>query len=155
MNHPHQSSAKSNDVKSNDVKSNEAKSNDVKSNEAKSNEANSSRVNSNDATSATGGSASRYSGEYLRRVRNEISLLSVIRALNWPHKRAEGRLRFQCPRCEFGHTSINPRTNLGRCFRCEVNFNPIDFVMVAQNYDFLTAVTYLVPLLPSNRPLQP
>jgi hypothetical protein len=135
MNYPHQSSVNSNDVNSNDANSND--------------------VSSNDATSATGGSAFRYSGEYLRRVRNEISLLSVIRALNWPHKRAEGRLRFQCPRCEFGHTSINPRTNLGRCFRCEVNFNPIDFVMVAQNYDFLTAVTYLVPLLPSNRPLQP
>jgi hypothetical protein len=135
MNHPQPSSAKSNDAKSNDAKS--------------------SRVNSNDATSEAGASASRYSGEYLRRLRNEISLLSVIRALNWPHKRAEGHLRFQCPRCEFGHTSINPRTNLGRCFRCEVNFNPIDFVMVAQNYDFLTAVTYLVPMLPSNRSLQP
>jgi hypothetical protein len=107
---------------------------------------------SHDTKSDPRESSSRYPGEYLRRLRNEISLLNVLRALHWPHKQQEGRLRFQCPRCEFGHTSINPRTNLGRCFRCAENFNPIDFVMAAENYDFLMAVTYLSPLLPPESP---
>ena len=39
-----------------------------------------------------------------------------------------------------GRTATNPRTNLGRCFRCQRNFNPIDLVMVVKRYTFLQAV---------------
>jgi hypothetical protein len=40
-----------------------------------------------------------------------------------------------------------PRTNLARCSRCQRNFNPLDFVMVVQDCDFLQAVAYLQPYL--------
>jgi hypothetical protein len=33
--------------------------------------------------------------------------------------------------------------NLARCFRCQKNFNPIDFVMIDRRCDFLLAVAYL------------
>ena len=65
--------------------------------------------------------------------------------LDWPHKRREGRFVFLCPLCGEFLTATNPRTNLGRCFVCERNFNPIDLVMVIQGVDFVTAVHYLEP----------
>ncbi|MGA2259170.1 MAG: hypothetical protein ABSG53_31240, partial [Thermoguttaceae bacterium] len=37
-------------------------------------------------------------------------------------------------------------TSLDRCFRRDINFNPIDFTMAAQQCDFVTAVHYLEPL---------
>jgi hypothetical protein len=46
---------------------------------------------------------------------------------------------------------VNPKTNLGRCFRCERNYNPIDFVIEVQASDFRSAVAYLLPLLPLPR----
>ena len=68
----------------------------------------------------------------LYRLRNEIPLQRIIADhLNWPCKRREGRFCFVCPRCGESLTAVNPRTNLGRCFRCEENFNAIDFVMLA------------------------
>ena len=70
--------------------------------------------------------------ELLYRLRNEIPLQRVVADhLNWPCKRREGRFCFVCPRCGESLTAVNPRTNLGRCFRCEENFNAIDFVMLA------------------------
>jgi hypothetical protein len=45
-------------------------------------------------------------------------------------------------------TVANPRTNLARCFRCEVNFNTIDLAMAIKEYDFVEAVHHLQPLLP-------
>jgi len=55
-------------------------------------------------------------------------------------KRREGRFCFVCPRCGESQTAVNARTNLGRCFRCEENFNAIDFVMLATGRDFVAAV---------------
>jgi DNA primase len=49
---------------------------------------------------------------------------------------------------------VNPRTNLGRCFRCEENFNTIDFVMLATQRDFVDAVHFLTDILPA-RPSTP
>ena len=34
-----------------------------------------------------------------------------------------------------------------RCFRCQRNFNPIEFVMVAEEFTFVEAVEFLRPLL--------
>lgn len=87
--------------------------------------------------------------ELLYRLRNEIAIPDLLARLDWPHKRREGRFVFLCPRCGEFLTAINPRTNLGRCFTCERNFNPIDLVMVIQGVDFVTAVHYLEPYLPS------
>jgi DNA primase len=86
----------------------------------------------------------------LYRLRNEIPLECVITGhLNWPSKRREGRFAFVCPRCGESLTAVNPETNLGRCFRCEENFNAIDFVMLAAEKDFVEAVHFLIDLLPT------
>ena len=91
---------------------------------------------------------SRLTSAHLRALRNQIPIDRLVdRCLRWPCKRREGIFRFLCPICEEFNTATNPRTNLGRCFRCERNFNPIDFVMVVQRCDFLQAVAYLEPYL--------
>jgi DNA primase len=84
----------------------------------------------------------------LYRLRNEIPMECLIAEhLEWPSKRREGRFSFVCPRCHESLTAVNPRTNLGRCFRCEKNFNAIDFVMLATDRDFVEAVHFLTDLL--------
>jgi len=91
-----------------------------------------------------------FSRELLYRLRNDISLERLIAEhLNWPCKRREGRFCFVCPRCSESLTAVNPRTNLGRCFRDEENFNTIDFVMLATGRDFVEAVHFLTDLLPT------
>lgn len=99
--------------------------------------------------------------QLLFRLRNEIPLEQVIAEhLNWPGKRRDHpsggarRFVFVCPRCGESLTAVNPRTNLGRCFRCEENFNAIDFVMLATGRDFVEAVHFLADLLPA-RPSAP
>ena len=91
-----------------------------------------------------------FSRELLYRLRNEIPLQRLIADhLNWPSKRREGRFSFVCPRCGESLTAVHPQTNLGRCFRCEENFNAIDFVMLATHRDFVDAVHFLTDLLPA------
>ena len=68
---------------------------------------------------------------------------AALAKLNWPHKRREGQLAFLCPSCQEYRTAVNPQTNLGRCFHCERNFNPIDITMAIQDGAFVEAVTYL------------
>lgn len=86
----------------------------------------------------------------LYRLRNEIPMERLIAEhLAWPGKHREGRFSFVCPRCNESLTAVNPHTNLGRCFRCELNFNAIDFVMLATDRDFVEAVHFLTDLLPA------
>lgn len=92
-----------------------------------------------------------FDDEFLRRLRNDISWGSLLKQLGWPHKRRQGQLAFLCPRCHEYLSAINPHTNLGRCFACQTNFNPIDLTMAVQGYDFVMAVHYLTPLLPPNQ----
>jgi len=92
--------------------------------------------------------SNRYDGELLRRLRNEIPIDWLIRHLDWPQKTREGQFVFVCPRCGESRSDVKHDTNLGRCFHCETNFNPIDFVMLASDCDFRTAVERLLPLLP-------
>jgi hypothetical protein len=89
-----------------------------------------------------------FNDELLRRLRNEISWAVLLGQLQWPHKLRQGQLAFLCPRCQEYHSAVNPRTNLGRCFHCETNFNPIDLTIAVQQCDFVTAVQFLKPLLP-------
>lgn len=84
-----------------------------------------------------------FSRQRLRRLRNEIPVSDVLVQLGWPHKHRDGRFCFLCPKCGEFLTATNPRTNLGRCFHCEVNFNPIELVMCINEYDFVTAVHFL------------
>lgn len=90
-----------------------------------------------------------YSPEYLRRLRNEIGWPELLKRLNWLHKNREGRLVFQCPQCNEMLTGVNDRTNLGRCFRCEENWNPIDFTMEVWELEFKSAIAVLESLLPN------
>ncbi len=92
-----------------------------------------------------------YDDAFLRRLRNDISWSNLLRQLDWPHKRRAGQLAFLCPCCHEYQSTVNPRTNLGRCFACETNFNPIDLTMAVQGCDFVRAVHYLKPLLPRNQ----
>ena len=91
-----------------------------------------------------------FTRELLYRLRNEIAIPDLLIRLSWPHKRREARFVFLCPHCGEFLTAVNPRTNLGRCFACERNFNSIDLTMLIQEVDFVTAVHYLEPHLPSN-----
>lgn len=83
----------------------------------------------------------------LRRLRNEIDFARLFTELRWPHKRRNNQLVFVCPLCSESQSAVNPRTNLARCFRCETNFNPIDFTMAVQACCFVDAVDYLKPWL--------
>lgn len=89
-----------------------------------------------------------FDDELLHRLRNDVPWELLLSQLDWPHKRRHGQLAFLCPRCREYLSAVNPRTNLGRCFYCETNFNPIDFTIAARDCDFVTAVRYLKPLLP-------
>ena len=93
-----------------------------------------------------------FSDDFLRRLRNDISWAILLERLGWPHKQRHGQLAFLCPRCHEYLSAVNPRTNLGRCFYCLTNFNPIEFTMAVQQCDFVPAVHYLEPLLRVNRP---
>jgi hypothetical protein len=84
-----------------------------------------------------------FSQQLLYRLRNEITVPELLISLDWPHKWREGRFCFLCPRCNEFLTATNPRTNLGRCFHCQTNFNPIDLVLIINDCDFVTAVHFL------------
>ena len=92
-----------------------------------------------------------YDAALLRRLRNEISWTCLLNQLDWQHKQRQGQQAFLCPRCHEYLSAVNPRTNLGRCFACQTNFNPIDFTMAVQGCDFVAAVHYLTPLLPRDQ----
>ncbi len=87
----------------------------------------------------------------LYNMRNNIPIAKVLRVLDWPHKTRDGRVQFVCPQCSESLTAINPRTNLGRCFTCETNYNPIDLVMLINACDFVAAVQFLQQQFPHSR----
>ena len=80
----------------------------------------------------------RYDDELLRRLRNDIPLDGLIQHLGWPCKQRQGKFVFVCPACNETESDVNPRTNLGRCFHCGTNFNPIDFTMLTENATSVT-----------------
>lgn len=87
-----------------------------------------------------------FSKELLHRMRNQIAWEPLLQHLLWPHKRRDGQLAFLCPRCQEYRSAVNPHTNLGHCFYCQTNFNPIDFTMAVRNCEFVEAVHYLISL---------
>ena len=93
-----------------------------------------------------------FSDDFLRRLRNDISWTVLLQQLDWPHKLRLGQLAFLCPSCQEYRSAVNPRTNLGRCFACERNFNPIELTMAVQECDFVAAVHYLESLLGARPP---
>lgn len=86
---------------------------------------------------------SRISDTRLRYLRNKVEINRIIDQLGLPNKYRDKFLRFLCPVCNEFNTATNPKTNLGRCFRCEKNFNPIDLVMLVRRCGFRDAVETL------------
>ena len=85
----------------------------------------------------------------LRQLRNEIDFSHLFRRLGWPWKRRDdGVILFVCPECSESETSVNPKTNLARCFRCEMNWNTIDFTKAVGRMEFLEAYGFLEEMLP-------
>ena len=80
---------------------------------------------------------------WLRQLRNQIPITDLIVQLQLPMLCQGGLLRFCCPLCHQYQTATNPITNLGRCFHCQKNFNPIDLVMAVHEYSFLDALKFL------------
>ena len=87
--------------------------------------------------------ANLYSGNFLRKLRNELIIDRIIEILKLEVRSRNGIIRFQCPLCYRFHTATNPKTNLGRCFDCRTNFNPIDLVMAATRCSFVETVDFL------------
>ena len=89
-----------------------------------------------------------FSSQELYMIRNSIPIDVLIKKeLDIPSKISEGFFRFLCPLCNEFQTAVNPKTNLGRCFLCEKNFNPIDMVMEWQGIGFVDSVIYLQTIL--------
>ena len=86
-------------------------------------------------------------GAHLRRLRNEVPFDRALDELGIPNKNSEDYRRFLCPACREFNTAVNPRTNLGRCFRCQRNYNVIELFMVADHLPFLEAVTCVERML--------
>jgi hypothetical protein len=84
-----------------------------------------------------------YTAQFLRKLRNDIPIDSVISLLNVDVKNTGGFYRFRCPVCYGFHTATSHKTNLGRCFDCQKNFNPIDMVSAVIRCSFLEAVELL------------
>ena len=84
-----------------------------------------------------------FTDDFLRRLRNDVSINEVIGALRLETRQSTDLLRFHCPLCCGFHTGTNAKTNLARCFDCGVNFNPIDLVMEATGCSFVDSVEFL------------
>jgi len=85
----------------------------------------------------------RINSDELRILRNDIKLNKLMEAMNIHTKFTEGYWRFVCPKCSEMNTSVNPKNNLGRCFRCCINYNTIDIVMSYKGYDFRQTIGLL------------
>ena len=101
----------------------------------------------------------RISSSTLIYLRNELPVRVVIeRLLQLPSKEVEGVYKYQSPCCKELRSSINPKENLGRCHRCNRNFNPIDLLMASTSQSFPESVKMLLekqPLLSAVSQLQP
>ena len=86
----------------------------------------------------------RFSKQELFSLRNHIKINNLISdILSMPSKFTDGYLRFCCPLCSEFVTATSSETNLGRCFRCNRNFNTIDLVMLDKKLNFVDAVKFL------------
>ncbi|WP_419655560.1 putative DNA-binding protein [Desulfosarcina variabilis str. Montpellier] len=89
-----------------------------------------------------------FSKSELYTLRNETDVRMLIeKTLCIPCRVTQGCFRFMCPLCQGFNTAVNPKTNLGRCFACEKNFNTIDLVMLVRQTDFVHSVKFLQSIL--------
>jgi hypothetical protein len=86
----------------------------------------------------------RFTSGQLTYLRNQVPIIRVIEALpELVTRHADGKLRFGCPVCHGFNTCINTEANLGRCFDCRKNFNPIELVMCQRQISFVESVKWL------------
>lgn len=86
----------------------------------------------------------RFSREHVSAIRNRVPVRKVIQELlDLPNKEQDGFLRFLCPCCSEFRTAVHKTENIGRCFLCERNFNPIDLVMADRKLGFVQTVNIL------------
>ena len=87
-----------------------------------------------------------FTKQQLFQVRNEINIDSLISDklnLEWQFNRM---WRFRCPLCQQFNTATQKKTNLGRCFSCQQNYNTIDLVIYVKKINFVPAVQWLLSL---------
>jgi hypothetical protein len=86
----------------------------------------------------------RFSARELSFLRNKVPINRVIETmLSVATGNNNTKPSFHCPVCQSVNTSINARHNLARCFDCQQNFNPIEFVMHQLNLNFVDSVKWL------------
>lgn len=87
----------------------------------------------------------RFSSRQLSFLRNNIPINRVIETmLSVATGNKNGTPTFNCPVCHGANTSINAEHNLARCFECQQNFNPIEFVMHQRHISFVDSVKWLM-----------
>lgn len=80
----------------------------------------------------------------LWRIRNQINIVKLAQALGMQIRCKYRQLMFVCPLCEFNKATFFNKANIGRCWRCQNRFNPIDLVMAVKGTAFRTSVIYLI-----------
>jgi hypothetical protein len=88
----------------------------------------------------------RFSPQELTFLRNKIPIGRVVERL------LGDQVSFACPVCGGTDTSINAAHNLARCFVCQRNFNPIEFVMHQLRIGFVDSVNWLKSRMPEVQP---
>ena len=88
-----------------------------------------------------------FTKQQLFTVRNEIDIDWLISDRLYLERQFNGMWRFRCPLCQQFNTATQKKTNLGRCFTCQQNFNTIDLVMKVRGYGFKDSVLFLKNLI--------
>lgn len=77
-------------------------------------------------------------------IRNRINLKSLASHLGIPMKIKDNQCWFVCPKCAKMKASFQKNQNLGRCWKCNIRYNPIELVMAHCNMNFKEAVVFLI-----------
>lgn len=93
-----------------------------------------------------------FTKQQLFRVRNEIDIHWLISEKLNLERQFNGAWRFRCPLCQEFNTATQEKTNLGRCFSCQKNFNTIDLVIYSKQVNFVPSVKWLLSLLDEKKP---
>ena len=88
-----------------------------------------------------------FTKQQLFTVRNEIDIDWLISEKLNLDRQFNGIWRFCCPLCLQFNTATQKKTNLGRCFSCQKNFNTIDLVIYSKKINFIPSVNFLLSLL--------
>ncbi len=88
-----------------------------------------------------------FTKQQLFQVRNEIDIDWLINEKLNIERQFNGAWRFRCPLCQELNTATQKKTNLGRCFSCQKNFNTIDIVIYTKKINFVPSVRFLLSLL--------